>query len=502
MAWLHHHLTKHAATVKRHVWNAFVPHEGNDHRPHALRHKALTAYAIAIIVVKVAVSGIAIVYPGPSTTSDLTQAQIIKLTNAARTSNGLKSLTANSALNAGALLKANDMLSKQYFAHISPTNVTPWYWFKKAGYNYTAAGENLAIDFTTSEDVVNAWLASPSHRKNLLNTQYKDIGVAVVDGKMNGVDSTVIVQFFGVPVTTKVTPKTTTTPKVTTPVKPTTPAKPSSVAVASPVKQPVLGEQTVVTPDPPATPKITSPDEGNVLATARPWIGGESQPGVAISIFSDGMRIAQTTSDAKGYFAVQPTEDLTDGTHTVSAVAMSNGLTSGTSVTRSVTVDTKPPAATLSHVIILPSYLRPGSLTVSGTIAGTDVASAQVVLGQSGVALSSADGPFFIQMTPAAGSGSDMITVQLKDAIGNETLIPVASLSFLDVDILQPATEGFAEVAPRIIFFSQKFFLTFWLFLFLVLAVNVIVKIRIQHRPMILYSLLLLYGLTILVVTA
>jgi len=501
MARLTHHLQRHCATVKRHFWNAFVPHEGNDHRPHALRHRALTVYAIAIILVKIVVSGVAIVYPGPSATSDLTQAQIIKLTNAARANNGVKALTTNAALNSGAQLKANDMLSKQYFAHVSPTKVTPWYWFKKAGYNYSAAGENLAIDFTTSEDVIEAWLASASHRKNLLSTQYKDIGVAVASGKMNGVTSTVIVQFFGVAVKTKQQPQKV-TPKAVTPAKPATSTKPSSVAVASPVTTPVLGEETEVPPPvPPAAPKLTSPDAGTILATATPWIGGEAQVSTDVTVFSDGKRIGVTTSDSKGYFSLQPTDNLADGSHALTAIAVSGDLQSAASAPLSVSVDTQPPSASLGTTIVLPSYLSPGSLTVSGTITGDDVAAARVYAGTSSTTIPQSKGAFLTQLAPSVGSSTDMITVELKDSVGNISLVPLASLSFLDVAVLQPTPEGLAEWIPRIIFFSRKFFLTFWMFLFLALAVNVIVKIRVQHRPIILYSLLLLYGLTIIMVT-
>ncbi len=507
MSPLSHHIQRHCVKAKHHFWNVFVPHEGNDHRPHALRHKALTAYAVAIILVKVVVSGAAFVYPGPSSTSDLTQGQVIKLTNAARTNNKLKTLATNASLNAGAQLKANDMLSKQYFAHVSPTKVTPWYWFKKAGYNYSAAGENLAIDFTTSEDVVEAWLASASHRKNLLSAQYKDIGVAVATGNMNGMSSTVVVQFFGAAVVPKQQPQNT-MPKKVTPKKPTTSTKPSTVAVATPVKTPVLGEEIEtpmpiepVAPVPPAVPKLTSPDAGTILGTAKPWIGGEAQVATTVNVFSDGKRIGQVVSDDKGYFSLQPGEDLADGAHLLTAVAVSGDLQSATSASLSVSVDTLPPSASLGTTIVLPSYLNPGTLTVSGVITGDDVASARVFVGNATAAIPQAKGPFLTQLTPGAGSSTDMINVELKDSVGNVSLVPLASLSFLDVEVLTSSPEGLAEWIPRIVFFSRKFFLTFWLFLFLALAVNVIVKIRVQHRPVILYSLLLLYGLTIIMVT-
>ncbi len=496
---LKHHLKRHAHVVKHHLHNAFVPHEGNDHRPHALRHRALTAYAVVIILLKVVVSGFLIVYPGPSATANLTPTNIIQLTNAARQDRNLKLLKQNSKLANAAQLKAQDMLTKGYFAHVSPANVTPWYWFKKAGYVYTSAGENLAMDFVTAEDVTEAWLASPGHRKNLLNQKYVDIGVAVASGKIDGLSSTVVVQFFGAPALMKQKPKA--VAKVT-PTKPATPTQPSTVAVQTQAPalppSPVLGETNE---PPPLKPKLTSPQELEVLATARPWIGGEAQADKKIWLSHDGKPFGETVSDSQGYFRFQPATDLPDGPHNLTAVAVDANGSSDPSDPLAITIDTQPPSASLASTVILPSFVTPRAYSVFGRLQGDDVAEARVKLGSQSQSLVTTSGQFFAELTPLRGEEANSLEVELKDAVGNVSIVPLASLSFLDVEVATPSAVGFAGFVPKLLLFSRHFFITFWFLLLVALAINVLVKFRIQHRPMILYSLLLIYGLTIVIMT-
>jgi len=93
--------------------------------------------------------------------------------------------------------KGLDMLDKNYWAHVSPDGTEPWDFFLREGYVYKYAGENLARDFTNPESAVAAWMASPSHRDNLLSSKYEEIGIAVVEGDLSGQDTTLIVQLFG-----------------------------------------------------------------------------------------------------------------------------------------------------------------------------------------------------------------------------------------------------------------------------------------------------------------
>ena len=89
------------------------------------------------------------------------------------------------------------MIKNDYFAHTSPAGINPWFWYEKDGYDYKYAGENLAINFLKAEDQHKAWMASPTHRKNILNDKYQEIGVAVDAGKINGQMAIIAVQEFG-----------------------------------------------------------------------------------------------------------------------------------------------------------------------------------------------------------------------------------------------------------------------------------------------------------------
>ncbi|MFZ2187354.1 MAG: CAP domain-containing protein [Candidatus Moraniibacteriota bacterium] len=129
--------------------------------------------------------------------SGIAPADVIALTNNAREKEGLKPLVVNAQLAAAAQDKAEDMLKNDYFAHISPAGVDPWHWFKIAGYDYQYAGENLAVNYASASAQQGAWMNSTTHRANILNAQYQEIGVATVQGKIDGVESLITVALFG-----------------------------------------------------------------------------------------------------------------------------------------------------------------------------------------------------------------------------------------------------------------------------------------------------------------
>lgn len=134
--------------------------------------------------------------------STITPENIIKLTNKERNSEGLANLTENSLLDQAATDKAKDLFVNQVFQHdIKDKKFSAW--IKNTGYEYSYVGENLAIDFVSSEGVIKAWLNSPSHRKNLLNTRFSEIGVAVLENKFQGDNTIIVVQVFGAPLVEK-----------------------------------------------------------------------------------------------------------------------------------------------------------------------------------------------------------------------------------------------------------------------------------------------------------
>jgi|GEM_PF-6717878 len=138
-----------------------------------------------------------LVFVAPALASEITSENVIKYVNEARAKEGLAELQISEKLTAVATAKVNDMVAEHYFAHTSPKGLTPWHWFELKGYDYKYAGENLAINFTTAEAEQLAWMKSPTHRKNILHENYREIGVAVAAGEVNGTLGIIAVQEFG-----------------------------------------------------------------------------------------------------------------------------------------------------------------------------------------------------------------------------------------------------------------------------------------------------------------
>ncbi len=126
-------------------------------------------------------------------------AVLVDLANEDRAKQELHGLRINPKLVAAAQAKANDMATKGYFAHETPEGHNSWYWFEKVGYDYAYAGENLAVDFSESNDVEVAWMKSASHRANILNENYTEIGIATAEGMYKGHPTVFAVQMFGRP---------------------------------------------------------------------------------------------------------------------------------------------------------------------------------------------------------------------------------------------------------------------------------------------------------------
>lgn len=121
------------------------------------------------------------------------------LTNQERQDQNVSVLKDNPILDRAALLKAEDMAAKQYFSHVSPDGKTPWYWLDLVGYKYDYAGENLAIDFSDSKDVTNAWMNSPGHRANIVKAAYTEMGTGVASGMYQGHETIYTVQVYANP---------------------------------------------------------------------------------------------------------------------------------------------------------------------------------------------------------------------------------------------------------------------------------------------------------------
>lgn len=175
----------------------FIPCQENNFKPKFLDSNFLFYYLAFLLVLRLIAVPAFIYLPKSSFFASLTKDSLIELTNQERKSLGLNPLKEDPLLSQAAFLKAQDMIDLDYFGHYSPQGKSPWDWFKVAGYQYQKAGENLAIGFLDSEEVFNAWKASPSHRANIVNSSFQDIGIAVVKGEYNGQEVTLVVQLFG-----------------------------------------------------------------------------------------------------------------------------------------------------------------------------------------------------------------------------------------------------------------------------------------------------------------
>jgi hypothetical protein len=175
----------------------FIPCQDNKYRPKFLGSKFLFYYALVLLILKLVIIPFLLYFPRTVFFADLTKTDLIELANTTREYFGFQPLKENTVLDEAAYLKAKDMIEKGYFAHNSPEGITPWHWLEKSGYNYRSAGENLAIGFLESEQVHRAWMDSLLHKKNILNPNYQEIGIAVLRDNFQGNETTLVVQFFG-----------------------------------------------------------------------------------------------------------------------------------------------------------------------------------------------------------------------------------------------------------------------------------------------------------------
>lgn len=179
-----------------HQW--FIPHKDTHKKAHLLSWEGLLIYIMIFILLQVGFSIFSYARPGVlGISSNIDQKKLIELTNIEREKKGLSPVIENEALSKAAQMKAANMLTEGYWAHFAPSGKTPWDFILGSGYKFTFAGENLAKNFSNSDEVVSAWMASPTHKDNLLNPNYHDIGMAVVEGELNGQTTTLIVQMFG-----------------------------------------------------------------------------------------------------------------------------------------------------------------------------------------------------------------------------------------------------------------------------------------------------------------
>ncbi len=228
----------------------FIPCRENGFRPTFLDGELAVLLATILVFLKIINVYFWLYLPASSLFTNVAKIELVDLTNQTRQNSGLAPLNINPLLERAALLKAQDMLKNNYFAHTSPSGATPWYWFSEAGYKYQSAGENLAAGFIDTNELMQAWRNSPSHLANILNPKYKEIGMAVIRGNFQGGNTALVVQLFG------------------------SPAKSSSTTVKTVVKSAAANSEKIIQ-KPVQKESITTATASSSIATQKTVLGEE-----------------------------------------------------------------------------------------------------------------------------------------------------------------------------------------------------------------------------------
>ena len=253
------------------------PHKANNFHPYLLRPLGL-----GLVIAVLLSTNMTYNYSTERTfqvlgyATSISSAEIVALSNQQRASNGLPGFATNSKLNQAAQAKAQDMINRDYWSHYGPDGTAFWAFISNAGYSYSLAGENLAKDFNTSSGVVNAWMNSAGHRANVLKPGFSETGVAVINGIIQGQETTLVVAMYATP--TAATPA----PAPVAAAKPqSTPAPAAKVApkqtTLAPAPAPEVVTEQPATPAPIAVVEPPANPPANPTATQEPAALAEAQ---------------------------------------------------------------------------------------------------------------------------------------------------------------------------------------------------------------------------------
>lgn len=106
-------------------------------------------------------------------------ARVVELVNSERSKAGCSPLTVSAKLTKAAQAHSKDMADHQNMSHTGSDGSSPGDRITKAGYNWSAYGENVAYGYSTPESVMQGWMTSPGHKRNILDCSFKEIGVGL-----------------------------------------------------------------------------------------------------------------------------------------------------------------------------------------------------------------------------------------------------------------------------------------------------------------------------------
>lgn len=401
-----------------------IPTKRNSHHPYALRRAAFASYVTFLLIIN-SFSVIFLASPKQVVAADINVNRLVELANAERVARGLNTLTVDSRLITAAQNKGADMFAKQYWSHYGPNGETPWQFIKAAGYNYIYAGENLAKDFTSTDPIHTAWMNSPSHRDNIINVNYKDIGIAAISGIFDGKETIIVVQMFGSEYVAPA-PAPEPEPEPEPQPEPTTP---------TPTPEPTPTPTPAPDTTPPAKPIITDPINGALLNSSDFEIKGSAENNSEVEIFDGEERIGTLNADGGAF--TYAAMNIEDGEHVLGATATdSAGNLSERSDDVNVTVDTIAPEVNEESLRLLSWDENVGVYEVELEVKESAVA-VRLVLGEYTVEMEQLEGDYwsanFAPGSTALEDSDREFSVIATDEAGNET-IQKLTLPDLEVD--------------------------------------------------------------------
>lgn len=478
--------------MRQHLKNAFIPHHGNNHIPRVLRRKPLAIYSVILIAAKILVILAVLLAPSAARLAEnIDAATLTSLTNGERSYRELNTLNTNAALTAAARAKAQYMLDHDVFEHGDP-----WTFIRDAGYDYLYAGENIAMDFQTSAAVHQAWMASSSHRANILKTQYQDIGIAAVAGRFQDHDTIMVVQMFGSP---KVKGSTTPPPTPTATPTPTPTATPITTATPTVTHTPTATPRPDTTPPP--APAISFPT-ASAFVTEVSVIKGTAETGSVVTLYDNNIPLLEALS-LDGTFTGQLRGNLNDGKHTLTAVARDTaGNASRTAAPITFTVDTAAPVINTDQTMALIDLAR-NQIDVSVQVNDSNLAKVSAGVGDQITKLNLTDGKYSGVLTNVTVDSNDpAIFVEALDQAGHKQRQLVTNYNFGGVsEGGQPAGGPLAATfLGGVADWGQYLILAFIIFLAAALIIKIFVRIRIQHPPTIVHTLVVLLLASVLLI--
>ncbi len=311
--------------------NLIIPRYNNNYFPYVLRKKFLAVVTVGVLLFNLMTAGGQLtIFAG-----EISSSRLIELANQERLAAGLGQLKPNAQLANAAQAKANNMFQLQYWSHYGPNGETPWQFIIAAGYNYVFAGENLAKGFSSSEAVHSAWMASQTHRENIMKSNYQDVGIAVVEGNLLGTNVVLVVQMFG--------------------------ALTQSSQPASPLPTPQqLPQQPEQTPPPIVNEnipleepfvEISTPENDSKLSDPRFTMSGRTNPSADRVIVEDGDDRNEGSVGEDGIWDYRPVKEWTEGSHNVKVWSEDRTVSSSVAFE----IDTTPPSIEADSLTVIPS---------------------------------------------------------------------------------------------------------------------------------------------------